>query len=614
MKRLILILSAIFAFAIVSAQEQRSIIIDANSFREIKTDVLTAIPIDPIGKDSSRRPCARIKVKIHRMTKDMIDGIEPKIHSNNELTKCKTADYDNGLILEMTAKPGSRFYLYHPEFGESNEVSLNLEENKEYYLEASLNHTYSIIVNSNVANVDVYIDDTYKGQTDASMSLTVKNVLIGAHKLKVSYSGINYEQNIEVNSDKIFFRQNVNTQVSKPQFVVFGVEPKTAVVTIDNRHYSLQNGAMQIVLERGSYNYTVSAAGYHSQSGRFTVEGEKIEKIITLKSDAANVTLKAPDGAEIWINGEKKGVNKWNGTLISGTYIFEARKDGHRPASISKNITSDNPSQSYTLPVPTPITGSLIITSTPIMAEIELDGKAVGRTPLNLYQVLVGEHTIKFSKSGYKNLTQTAVVSEGKTATINANLTESYSPSSKSQKSTTNNVRRFEQHVAVNTDIMFNDWGLIGGGTYTAGRRFNNYIFLGGGIGCSWYECFDSQYFYDYYNSSGIEYSSSGLAIPIFAKFRCYFTKTKVKPFFDLSFGMDILIEEWSQYHYRHNDTTGHIDYTFDGSSCYPAIHINPTLGLSIQLNNKLDMYLSTGFRYFGWEWIGLSLNLGFAF
>ena len=155
MKRLILILSTIFAFTVANAQEERSIIIDANSFREIKSSTISTIPIDPIGVDMSRRPCARIKVKIHRMTKTMIDGIEPKIHSNNELTKCKTADYDNGLILERTAKPESRFYFYHPEFGESNEVTLNLEENKEYYLEATLNQTYSIVVNSNVANADV---------------------------------------------------------------------------------------------------------------------------------------------------------------------------------------------------------------------------------------------------------------------------------------------------------------------------------------------------------------------------------------------------------------------------------------------------------------------------
>lgn len=599
MKRLILFLSLIFTFTLATAQEEHSIIVDANSFRAMHTDPLVNVPIDPISVDSSRRPCARVKVKIHRMTKYMIDGIEVKIHTNNELTKCKTADYDNGLILEMTAKPETRFYLYHPDFGESNEVTLNICESKEYYLEASLNQTYSIIVNSNVANANVYIDGDYKGRTDDTMSITVKNILIGTHKLKVNYSGVDYEQSIEVNSDKIFFRQNVNTQVSKPQFVVFSVEPKSAVVTIDNRHYSLQDGAMQVVLERGSYNYTISAAGYHSQSGRFTVEGEKIEKIISLKSDAANVAIKAPDGAEIWINGEKKGVNKWNGTLISGTYIFEARKDGHRSTSISKNITSENPSQSYTLPAPTPITGSLIITSTPIMADIELDGKVVGRTPLDLSEVLVGEHTVKFSKSGYRNITQTAIVSEGKTATINANLTAGYAPSAKSQKSKSfTAVRGFEQHIAVNTDPIFTDYGFVIGGTYTAGYRFNNYIFLGGGLGCSYY-------YYEWYDYSGYAEWYGGVVIPIYAKFRSYFTKTRWKPFFDITFGMDFMLQT----------TYGNDNYGYsEGGGTYPSINFNPAFGISCQINKKLEMFLSAGYRLFDWECHGMSINLGFAF
>ncbi len=599
MKRLILFLSAIFAFITATAQEEHSIIINSSSFHAIQADALKGVNIDPIKNDSSRRPCARIKVKIHRMSKEYIDDIQVKIHTNNELTKCKTADYDNGLILEMTAKPESRFYLYHPEFGESNEVTLNLEPNKEYYIEASLSQRYSIVVNSNIANADIYIDNEYKGRTDDSLSCTIKNVLIGNHDLRVVYSGVNYEQKIEVNSDKIFFRQNVNTQVSKPQFVVFSVEPKNAIVTIDNRHYSLQDGAMQVVLERGSYNYTISAPGFHSQSGRFTVEGEKIEKIISLKSDAVAVNIKAPDGAEIWINGDKKGVSKWSGNLNSGTYIFEARKDGHHPASISKNIQSDEHQQNIVLPAPTPITGSLIITSTPIMADITLDGKSVGRTPLDLSDVLIGEHTVKFSKSGYRDYIQKAIVTEGKTATINANLATGHSPATKSQKSKPlAAVRGFESHATINSDIIVNDcFGLVLGASYTAGYRFNNYIFLGGGIGVSGYFC-DYNY-NEYYD---------GFAIPIFAKFRSYFTKTRCKPFFDLSFGIDLLIEEgYENYDGYYSDN----DYYTD---VYPGLHVNPAFGVSYQLNKKLEMYLSAGFRYFGWEWAGISINLGFVF
>ena len=179
---------------------------------------------------------------------------------------------------------------------------------------------------------------------------------------------------------------------------------------------------MSIVLDGGSYSYTVTAAGYHPQSGTFTIAGSKVVKDIRLKADAATVTLTAPDNAEIWVNGVMKGTNSWSGTLNSGTYIFEARKAGHKSATLSKHITSAQSGQSYTLPAPTPIFGSLIISGTPINADVTLDGKAVGQLPLKLGDILVGEHTVVVSKSGYESYTQSVTIADGKTATINATL------------------------------------------------------------------------------------------------------------------------------------------------------------------------------------------------
>ena len=424
MKRLFAIFVALCAAFVAVAQSENSIIIDPNSFRPLQSDALTGVNIDPIGVDSSRRPCARIKMKINRMSREDINKLDVKIVTNNQLTKCKTADYENGLILEMTAKPATRFYFHHPEFGYSNEVNINLEPNKEYYLEASLNQTYSIVVNSNTADAEVYLDGVFKGRTDSSNSLTIKGVFAGEHTLKLTYGNISHEQKIEVNSSKISFRQNVDIAASEPQFVVFTVEPQSAVVTIDGKHYTLQDGAMRVVLDGGTYNYTVTAVGYHSKNGTFTVAGEKVTKSISLTADVANVTLTAPNDADIWINGENKGRGSWSGRLTAGAYIFEAKKEGYRTATLSKHITSAQPQQSYTLPAPTPIYGSIMVDGNPINADVTLDGKPVGQLPLKLDKILVGNHTLKLSKSGYNAHTQTVTVAEGRTATVNATLTK----------------------------------------------------------------------------------------------------------------------------------------------------------------------------------------------
>ncbi len=423
MKRFLFAILTLIAFT-ATAQMENSIVLDAKSFRAVQQDALTGVNIDPIGLDHSRQACARIKIKFDRMNKAQIDALEVKMRSNTDLTKQKVADYfDNVLILEMTAKPNTRFYFYSPEFGESNEVTLNLEGNREYEMLASLNQTFSIVVSSNAENVDIYLDDVFKGKTDSSKSLTIKEVMIGAHTLKAVYGTVSSQQTIEVNSGSILFRQNVDTAASRPQFVVFAVEPQSAVVTIDGKHYSLTDGAMRLVLEGGTYNYTVSAAGYHSQSGTFTVAGSKVTKQIALTADVATVTLTVADNAEIWVNGEKVGNSRWSGTLNSGTYIFEAKKAGHSTTTTSKHITSDNPQQSYTLESPKPLFGSLIVDGSPLMADVTIDGVGVGQMPLSLDNLLVGEHKITVSKSGYQPYSATITIAEGRTATVNATLT-----------------------------------------------------------------------------------------------------------------------------------------------------------------------------------------------
>jgi len=357
------------------------------------------------------------------MTREEMAQLEPIFPSGTiDCIKCKVADYNSVLILEFTAKPNVRFYLKHPVYGTSNEVEFDYEGGREYLLDATLNQTYSIVVNSNVAGADVYLDGAFMGKTDSSNSLTIKDVIIGGHRLKLTYGNVSAEQTIVVNDSSISFRLSVNTAANEPQFVVFTVEPQSAVVIIDNQHYTLTDGAMSIVLDGGSYSYTVTAAGYHPQSGTFTVAGSKVVKDIRLKADAATVTLTAPDNAEIWVNGVMKGISSWSGTLNSGTYIFEARKAGHKSATLSKHITSAQSVQSYTLPAPTPIFGWLVVLGTPINADVTLDGKAVGQLPLKLGDILVGEHTVVVSKSGYEPYTQSVTIAEGKTATINATL------------------------------------------------------------------------------------------------------------------------------------------------------------------------------------------------
>ena len=106
-----LLILAIVAVA-ASAQVEHSIILDQSTFCKVNADAITGVNIDPIAKDLSRNACARVKIRFANMSREDVDSLEVKFQSNTDLARQYVAQYfDNVLILEMTAKPNTRFYV-----------------------------------------------------------------------------------------------------------------------------------------------------------------------------------------------------------------------------------------------------------------------------------------------------------------------------------------------------------------------------------------------------------------------------------------------------------------------------------------------------------------------
>ena len=515
MRNILTLLISLLSFVVVSAQTQHSIIIDEASFAPE-----SGLAIDKIGKDTSQRPCARIKMRINRMTSAEIDQLKVvTVGGNVDVIKQYVATEGNGLIIELTAKQPTRFYLHHDKYGDSNEVSLNLDGDKEYRLSAQLKIAYPIVINSNVKGAEVYVDDIYKGVTNDDYVLTINDIMPGAYSLRLKHGSAAVEQQIEVSSENIYFRIEVNTATSRAQYVVFNVVPVDAVVLIDNKDYTPDaNGVVMLSLQNGTYTYEVLANEHHSAKGTFLVSGAKVVERVELKpaygwlsvggsgtlanakiyvdnkligttpitrsklssgthsirvvksmyrtledsvtirdneelkyaptlvADFATVTFDAGSGCDIYINNELKGPSPWTGKVASGTYIVEARKDGHRPTTISQNISATPSKQTYKLDSPVPILGAINVISTPLMADIYVDGKLVGETPL-IYDLLVGTHEISVQMSGYRKSTQRVTIAENKTENLNISL----------QKGHDNTKKNVIEYVMPNKKMKISD-------------------------------------------------------------------------------------------------------------------------------------------------------------
>jgi formylglycine-generating enzyme required for sulfatase activity len=328
------LLLSLVSFTLVAHAQQHSIEIDQQSFAPVQTDMISGVAIDKIDKDHSNRECARIKMRISRMTASEIGQIAVRPRGGNvEVMKCVVASEGNGLIIELTAKEPTTFYITHPKYGDSNEVSLNLEGDKEYKINAELSYMHSIVVASNFVGVEVYVDDVYKGMTDNNYMLSINDVTPGSHKIRLQQGSLVSEQTVNVSSADISFRINLDHAAARPQYVIFEVEPKWAYVVVDgNSHVPDQYGLVTLVLSNGVYNYSVSANDYYNDNGTLQVQGAKVEKRITLKP--AFGWLSVPD------SGDLSGANVFVDDTHIGTAPLKSKglKSGEHQVRIMKTM------------------------------------------------------------------------------------------------------------------------------------------------------------------------------------------------------------------------------------------------------------------------------------
>ena len=340
MRYILTVIVALFPF-IGNSQSSKLLEIDAASFELVQTDPLSGVPIDKIGLDRSRRPCARIKMHINRMTREEIEGISVyPVGGSVVITKRIVAAQGNGLIIELTAKQPTRFYLHHDKYGDSNEVSLNLEGDKEYRIEAMLNTAHSIAVSSNTKGAEVYVDDVFKGVIGEGFSMTISDIYPGVHTITARSGVLSKEITVNVSSENILFRIDLDHQLAKPQFVAFRVTPVDASLFIDDRQYLLSEyGEIveNLKLGNGSYRYLVSAKGYHEEKGIFQVNGAKVDMTVNLKPAHGFLKVSgegALKGASVFIDGNLVGeAPLTSGRLSSGSHTVRVVKHMYKETS-----------------------------------------------------------------------------------------------------------------------------------------------------------------------------------------------------------------------------------------------------------------------------------------
>ena len=312
MKRILYTLISLVCFMAASsglfAQGGSTLVLDEASFSPVNTDAMTGLNIDPIAKDRSNRECARVKIHVTRMTAEDIAGISVRTVGGNILVMRQiVAAGGNGIIVEMTARPGTRFYLHHDIFGESNVVTVDLEGSKEYNMEAWCNFFQTITVACDRVGAGVFLDGRYKGVIGDQGVLVIPDVTTGQHQINVADTSDEATMMIDVSRSNVYFSIALQDSSALQQFVLFKVDPADATVEFDGAVLPVSDGTASKMMRLGTYAYKVYAPGYHPAEGSVTVNSVERRSEVNVKLKPAVGILEIKDnpslnGADVYVD------------------------------------------------------------------------------------------------------------------------------------------------------------------------------------------------------------------------------------------------------------------------------------------------------------------------
>uniref|UniRef100_UPI003FF0AD20 PEGA domain-containing protein n=1 Tax=Candidatus Limisoma sp. TaxID=3076476 RepID=UPI003FF0AD20 len=192
--------------------------------------------------------------------------------------------------------------------------------------------------------------------------------------------------------------------------------PSGALVFLDEK----QVGQTPLTLDHiasGSHSLRFQAPQYAVERRNVSVaDGQTANVAVTLAARFAEITVQAPQGAVVTVDGDRKGSGTLSWRQSEGLCDIVVSMAGHRDARRQLEVVAGR-AQTVQL-TPQPIYGSASVDSDLMDAEIWIDGKQYGVTPNVVERLLVGSHTLVLKKSGYADLQQQFSVEEGKEASL----------------------------------------------------------------------------------------------------------------------------------------------------------------------------------------------------
>lgn len=219
--------------------------------------------------------------------------------------------------------------------------------------------------------------------------------------------------------------------------------PSGARVFLDSQ--DLGTTPYKNIVTAGSHSLRLTMSGYNDYIAPVTIAKNQqnmvtatlVKATTTPASTAGTLQITTtPDGAAVYVDGGSQGTSPATiSSLAAGSHTVKLTKAGYTdyqatvmviggqitPLNV-KLVAGTGPTSGTTTTVVLTGTGSLLVTSSPPGASVNLDGGDKGTTPVTIPQVKAGSHTLTLKKPGYEDAVRTVMVSGGAEAQVAVTL------------------------------------------------------------------------------------------------------------------------------------------------------------------------------------------------
>ncbi len=275
-----------------------------------------------------------------------------------------------------------------------------------------------IVVISKPSGASVYLDGRFVGTTPLNLS----GIKVGSHTVRISYQGYaDRQKTVIIRPHRYEYITETLLAPANTGSLYVESTPRGASIYLDG-NYEGETPRRIDFIPVGSHTVRLSKEGYRDYVQQVWIEANRLTTVsVSLIAEITRYKLTInsnPSGAWTYVDGIPRGTTPTYVYVTPGHHEIKLELQGYLDYEETVYVTRDMLLNINLKPAE----GALVVFSEPSGADVYIDGRYYGRTPITIQRLAVGRKTVTLKMSGYADWSDDILIESGQISQVSAIL------------------------------------------------------------------------------------------------------------------------------------------------------------------------------------------------